>query len=100
MHLRKEKKKGRLLSIEEEFCNHVLAFSFAYCLHIHNSSKQVVARISKLGVAKGVVNIFPTTHLPCLMSLDGSSAVQLGRIKVFAKKIHLCLIYSQNARAE
>ena len=33
-----------LLSIEDKYYNSMLAFSFALCFHMYNSSKQIIAR--------------------------------------------------------
>ena len=52
--------KGALLSIEEECYMHMLALCFFYYLHIHTSDKQIIVEHTKMGVDKGVVQIFPT----------------------------------------
>ena len=67
--------KDTLLSIEEErsyqlrenLLQPCMAFSFVYYRHIYSSSNQSIARMAKLGVVKGVANIFPTTHSSILL---------------------------------
>ena len=48
---------------------------FRLYFHMYSSSNQIVARISKMGVAKGVVNIFLTIQPSFLQFLDSTTEI-------------------------
>ena len=62
MYLSKGGSKGKLLTIEEEWYNPVLAFYLYF--HIRCSNKNSSFMNAKMGVVEGVVDMFPTTQPP------------------------------------